>query len=404
MLFLIAWRNLWRNRTRSLIIAASVALGMWAGSFITAIYYGMGDSRLRIAIDHEVSHIQIHHQRFSDDQEAKLNMPEDSLRQILQHVPEIKSFSLRSVAPGMLATTSGSQGIQVNGVEPADEEATRGMAGSVREGQYLDSASRNIVLISTKLAGKLKLELGNKIVLTLLDTAGSITAGAFRIGGLYQTENAPLDERNVFVRKTDLDRLIGTAGRVHEAAILLRRDEDLDSTYTDLSRRFPQYKVQRWEAISPETALVISSLDTYSLVFIIIILLALSFGIINTMLMAVLERTREIGVLMAIGMNKFRIFGMVVLETILLAVIGAPIGLAVAWVNIAWLHHTGMDLGPMMGETLRDFGYAAVIYPVLPWGNVAQMIQLVIATATLAAIFPAIKALRLRPVEAIRTL
>ena len=404
MLFLIAWRNLWRNRTRSLIIAASVALGMWAGSFITAIYYGMGDSRLRIAIDHEVSHIQIHHPRFADDQEAKLNMPEDSLRQALQQVTSIKAFSLRSVAPGMLATTSGSQGIQVNGVEPAAEEATRGMAGSVREGQYLDSAGRNIVLVSTKLAGKLNLELGNKIVLTLLDTAGAITAGAFRIGGLYQTENAPLDERNVFVRKTDLDRLIGTAGRVHEAAILLRRDEDLDSTYAELSRRFPQYKVQRWEAISPETALVISSLDTYSLVFIMIILLALSFGIINTMLMAVLERTREIGVLMAIGMNKFRIFGMVVLETILLAIIGAPIGLAVAWVNIVWLHHTGMDLGPMMGETLRDFGYAAMIYPVLPWKNVAQMIQLVIAAATLAAIFPAIKALRLRPVEAIRTL
>ena len=404
MLFIIAWRNLWRNRTRSLIIATSVALGMWAGTFIMAIYFGMGEARLRIAIDHEVSHIQVHHPGFADDKEAKYNMSVDSLEQIFGAMPAIKAFSLRSVSAGMLATTSGSQGIQVNGVQTEAEQATRALRDAVKQGDYLDPERRNQVLVSTKLAKKLKLDPGNKIVLTLLDTANNITSGAFRIAGLYQTENAPLDELNVFIRKADLDRLIGTAGRTHEAAILLHNDGDLDSVYANVKQQLPRMQIQRWQEISPETALVLSSLDTYSLIFIFIILLALSFGIINTMLMAVLERTREIGMLMAVGMNQLRVFGMVVWETVLLAVVGAPIGLLAAWATTLWLGHTGINLGAVMGESLRDFGYASIIYPILPWHNVVQTLELVLLTAVVAAIFPAIKALRLKPVEAIRAL
>lgn len=402
MLFIIAWRNLWRSRARSLIIIVSVALGMWAGTFINAIYFGMGKSRMRIAIDHEVSHIQIHHPKFGDDQEAKYSMNTDSLHTVLDKQSGVRAFSLRSVASGMLATTSGSRGIRVNGVDPTSEHATRNLAGFVRQGNYLNPEQRNRVLVSTKLAEKLKLDIGNKIVVTLLDTAGAITSGAFRICGLYQSENAPQDELNIYVVKADLDRLIGTAGRIHEAAVLLQDDDALNQVFTDLQQTLPQVKVERWQELSPDTDLVLSSLDTYTLVFMAIILLALSFGIINTMLMAVLERTRELGVLMAVGMNKWRIFGMVVSETVILSFIGAPAGLMVAWLTIHWLNRTGIDLSVIMGEVMRDFGYATVIYPELPWHNVIQTLELVVLAALLAAVFPAWKALRLRPVDAIR--
>lgn len=402
MIFLIAWRNLWRNRSRSFIIIFSVALGMWAGAFINAVYFGMGKSRMRIAIDHEVSHIQIHHPKFGDDQEAKYSMNAESLHTVLDKQSGVRAFSLRSVASGMLATTSGSRGIRVNGVDPTSEHATRNLAGFVRQGNYLNPEQRNRVLVSTKLAEKLKLAIGNKIVVTLLDTAGAITSGAFRICGMYQSENAPRDELNIYVVKADLDRLIGTAGRIHEAAVLLQDDGTLDQVYTDLKQTLFHLKVERWQDLSPDTDLVLSSLDTYALVFMSIILLALSFGIINTMLMAVLERTRELGVLMAVGMNKWRIFGMVVSETVMLAIIGAPAGLLIAWLTINWLNRTGMDLSVLMGEVMRDFGYATVIYPELPWHNVIQTLELVVLAAMLAAVFPAWKALRLRPVDAIR--
>ena len=120
------------------------------------------------------------------------------------------------------------------------------------------------------------------------------------------------------------------------------------------------------------------------------------------MLMAVLERRREIGMLMAIGMNRLRIFGMIVFETLLLALVGCPVGLAIAWITVEWLGKTGINLSNIAGNVMKDFGFAAVIYPVLPLGKIAQIILLTAGTALLASIFPAWKALRLRPAEAIR--
>lgn len=401
MLFQIAWRNLWRNPARSLLIALSVAIGIWSGAFIIAIYYGMGDSRLRIAIDHEVSHLQAHHPRFSDDRESQYYFDTDSVAVLLRRLPGIKSFSLRSIAPGMLATASGSQGVQINGITPADESATRALGSFVREGVYLDTTMHNPILVSGRLADKMHLKIGRKVVLTFLDTASNVTSGAFRVCGLYTSENAPLDELNVFLLKPDLDELLGLQGQAHEAAVLLHRDEDIDTVFAQLRAGLPALEIKKWQDISPETYLVVSSLDSYAIIYIVIILIALAFGIINTMLMAVLERTREIGVLMAVGMNKIRVFGMVMLETFLLTLIGTPVGLFAAWLFILWLGRAGIDLS-FAEQVMQDFGYGSVIYPFLPLGSVFQIIRLVVLTAILSAIFPALKALRLRPVEAIR--
>lgn len=368
-----------------------------------AIYFGMGNSRLRIAIDNEVSHLQVHHPKFKDDQEAKFNFSEDSLRHLLESQPLIKAFSLRTVTTGMLANASGSQGIQVNGIDTAAENATRSLRRFVVEGNFFDTTGRNPILIGRKLADKLNIPLKGKVVLTLLDTVNTITAGAFRVVGIYETANAPQDERNAFVLKSDLDRLIGTEGRAHEAAVLLNRDEDLQPAFTVLKNAMPGLKVETWEDISPETALVVSSLDTYNLIFIAIILLALSFGIVNTMLMAVLERMREIGVLMALGMSRLRLFGMVLLETVLLTMVGAPLGILAAYATVAWVGKAGIDLSTVAGDTMKDFGYAVVIYPELPLNSVGQVLYLVFIAALLSAIYPAWKAIRLHPVEAIRS-
>lgn len=402
MLFQIAWRNLWRNRMRSILIASSVAIGMWAGAFIIAIYFGMGNGRLRIAIDHEISHLQIHHPLFSEDQEAQFCYKTDDLRATLQTIPGIAAMSFRSVTNGMLATASGSQGVQINGITPDEEQVTRQLGSFVRDGNYLDTSMQSRILVSHRLAGKMKLRVGQKVVLTFLDTASNITSGAFRVCGLYTSENAPLDERNVFILKMQLDELLGLQGQAHEAAILLKNDDALDSMYTRLTGLLPGLEVKKWQDLSPETALIVSSLDSYAMIYIVIILIALAFGIVNTMLMAVLERTREIGVLMAVGMNKARIFGMVMLETILLTLMGAPLGLLAAWLCVFWLGRTGIDLSAVAGQVMQDYGYASIIYPELPVKSIWQIIQLVIVAAVFSAIFPAMKALRLKPVEAIR--
>ena len=402
MLFLIAWRNLWRHRTRSIALIASVALGVWAGAFIVSLYYGMGNERVRIAIEQEVSHLQIHHPAFRDDYDVAFNFDLDSVAAAVRATPGLKAYSLRTNVQGMLANAAGSNGVQINGVDPAAEDATRRLKGFVKNGTYFVDGKKNQVLVGKKLADKMKLAPGGKIVLTFQDPMQSITSGAFRIAGIYESANAPLDERNVYVRRTDLEALLGTPGRGTEAAILLTGENELPAAMDALRQTLPGLEVDDWRSISPETALVMSSLDISSIIIISIILLALAFGIINAMLMAVLERTREIGMLMAVGMTRLQLFGMVVLETLLLTLAGCPIGFAFAWLLNAWLSKTGIDLSGIAGNLMKGFGYGAVIYPDLPADKVWLILQIVFITALLASVFPAWKALSLRPAEAIR--
>lgn len=399
---MLSWKNLWRHRARSLAIIFSVVLGTWAGAFILSIYYGMAEGRVNIAIEQEVSHLQAHHPNFRDEFEAKWHFTEGRMDSLLPKMPGLKSYSLRSQAQGMLANASGSNGVQINGVDPEREDATRGFKAMVKTGDYFDPAKHNQVLVGKKLAEKMKLAPGAKVVLTFQDSRQEIVSGAFRVVGLYESPNAPLDERNVYLRRIDLNALLGTPGGVMEAAVLLSGEEQVAESLAWWKANCPDLQIEDWRSISPEVALVMSSIDVSSMIILVIILIALAFGIVNTMLMAVLERRREIGMLMAIGMNRLRIFGMIVFETLLLALVGCPVGLAIAWITVEWLGKTGMDLSNIAGNAMKDFGYSAVIYPVLPFGKIAQIILLTAGTALLASFFPAWKALRLRPAEAIR--
>ncbi|MBP8240600.1 MAG: ABC transporter permease [Saprospiraceae bacterium] len=399
---MLSWKNLWRHRARSLAIIFSVVLGTWAGAFILSIYYGMAEGRVNIAIEQEVSHLQAHHPNFRDEFEAKWYFTEGRMDSLLPKMPGLKSYSLRSQAQGMLANASGSNGVQINGVDPEREDATRGFKAMVKTGDYFDPAKRNQVLVGKKLAEKMKLAPGAKVVLTFQDSKQEIVSGAFRVVGLYESPNAPLDERNVYLRRVDLNALLGTPGGVMEAAVLLSGEEQVAESLAWWKANCPDLQIEDWRSISPEVALVMSSIDVSSMIILVIILIALAFGIVNTMLMAVLERRREIGMLMAIGMNRLRIFGMIVFETLLLALVGCPVGLAIAWITVEWLGKTGINLSNIAGNVMKDFGFAAVIYPVLPLGKIAQIILLTAGTALLASIFPAWKALRLRPAEAIR--
>jgi putative ABC transport system permease protein len=402
MLILIAWRNLWRHRTRSLVIIASVALGIWAGAFIVSLYYGMGNERVRIAIEQEVSHLQVHHPGFQDDHDVAFHFNRDSLAAVLRKVPGLRAFSQRLTAMGMLANAAGSNGVQINGIDPAAESDTRGLHGFVVAGAYFDAGRRHQILVGKKLADKMKLAPGAKVVLTFQDREQHITSGAFRIAGIYETANAPLDERNVYVRRDELGDLLGLPEQATEAAVLLHDDAQVPEAFAFLRNKLPELLVEDWQSVSPETALVMSSLDLSSFIIIGIILLALAFGIINTMLMAVLERTHEIGMLMAVGMTKGRLFGMVVLETAFLTLVGSPIGIALALLVNAWLSKTGIDLTAVAENVMKGFGYGAVIYPDLPEEKVWQILVIVCLTALLASVFPAWKALRMKPAEAIR--
>lgn len=405
MLIQMAWRNIWRNKVRSLVIITSVSLGLVAGIFVLAMYEGMLQSRVRAVIETEVAHLQVHHPKFKDDYEARYSIELDTNQiEVLKQLQLVKAMARRSVTQGMLATSTGSSGVQVFGVEPKQENLVSQLESKLIDGRNFDSTKRNQTLIGKKLADKMQLKIGSKIVLTFTDREGTIVSAAFRVAGIYQTDNTPLDERNVYVKLADLNRLIGMNDEFHELAILLKSDNARESAKASLQKILDGYQVETWQEISPETRLMIETTNQYSVIFIGIIMLALAFGIINTMLMAILERSREIGMLVALGMNRARLFLLVLWETVLLTMVGVPFGLIAAWFIVGYYNNVGIDISGFSGEAMSGFGFSSMIRPEFPWSQLLMVIYIVIGTALFASVFPSYKALRLQPVDAMRRL
>jgi ABC-type lipoprotein release transport system permease subunit len=403
MIFILAWRNIWRNKMRSIVIMLSVAIGLFAGVAVLALYKGMLHSRVRTVIDAEVAHLQIHDPSFKKDYEpAYILQQGDTILKVLHSMPEVKAVAARSITQGMLATTTGSAGVQINGVQPQEEYEVSQLKKKIIEGDGFRQGKKNEILIGKKLADKMKLKTGSKLVLTFTDSAAGMVSAAFRVAAIYRSDNAPLDERNVYVEKKTLNELLNIGTGFHEIALLLFHDEDLNPVQQELQKYFPAYQVETWRQISPETDLMVNTVDVYSYIIMVIIMFALAFGIINTMLMAILERTREIGMMTALGMNRVRLFFLVLLETIFLTISGTPIGLATAWLATNYFNKNGLDLSGMGKEMMSSFGYSTLIYPEFPSDKIIIVMVIVIGTSLLSCLFPALKALSLQPVEALR--
>ncbi|MCL9809011.1 ABC transporter permease [Flavobacterium luminosum] len=402
MLIKIAGRNLWRNKKRSVIIISAVSIGLWAGTFLTAFYNGMIEQRINTAIGKEVSHLQLHHPKFRSDYDIQYYLPDSQkMLQTIESDSLVKIAAGRVMLKGMIASAAGSSGITINGVQAEKENSLTKLQSKIIKGSYFDAEKSNEIIISEKIRKKLKLEINKKAILTFQDKEGNLAAEAFRIIAIYKTINAPYDESNVFVKNTAVDSLAGIPNGFNEIAVLLKSNATLDESLAQLQQKFPNTEIKSWKEITPELGLTVSVADQMTLIFMGIILAALAFGIVNTMMMAVLERTREIGMLLALGMNKFKIFIMILLETFFLILAGCPIGIILALLTVAITNKTGLDLSSYT-ETYSSFGYDSVIYPSLTWNQLQTVLLLVILTAFISALFPAKRALQLNPAESLK--
>ncbi len=403
MLVQIAWRNIWRNKTRSFVVIGSIMIGLWASIFILAFAWGLYKNNIDESVSRQLSHIQIHHPEFTHQQESKFVIEHsDSILSLLQKDDRVQAASARTITKGMITSPTTATGVTVYGISPAAEEKQIGLNDNLIEGDYFESGKSNEIFIGEKLAKKLKIKLRSKVVVTFTDIESNMVSAAFRVGGIYRSRNLSLDEVNVYVQKQSLDNLLGLkSSESNELAILLKNESELDSFKSDVQLMVPHKKVEDWMDLSPELELVIESFHLYTYIITGIILLALTFGIVNTMLMSVLERIRELGMLMAIGMNKRKIFSMIMLETLFLTLIGCPVGLLVGWLSVLVLGSIGINIA-IFSEGLASYGFSSIIYPALDSQNYWTVAIMCLITALLSAIYPAFRALQLNPAESIR--
>jgi ABC-type lipoprotein release transport system permease subunit len=408
----MAWRNIWRNPTRSLVVIGAVSIGIWAAIALSGFTQGIVKSYVNNAVENIISHVQIHHPAFLGEYEVEHYLPDAlALERALREQEGVEAASIRTLSNAMIASSRGTRGVRIKGVVPEDEARVSGLRENIIEGDYFPEDGRNPLLIGSNLAEKLGVKLRSRVVLTFQDLDGEITSAAFRIVGVFKTGNNPFDQGHVFVRRDDLNRLLvppaDTAraampeALAHEAALMTRNLREVDALAIGLRAQFSDLEVRTYREISPDINLYEEQLGSISLVYLVIIMLALVFGIINTMLMAVLERIKELGMLMAIGMNKLRVFSMILLEAMLLGLVGLPIGLLLSYLTISRLENRGIDLSAY-ARSLENYGMSPIIYFEVDPAVYLQVGIGVLITSLLAAIYPALKAIRLRPIEALQ--
>lgn len=403
MIFSISWRNIWRNKVRSLVIITAIALGIFAGVLSAAFFKGMADQRVQKVINTELSYIQVHKKGFRQNSDFS-NYINDADKQVdeIEKFQHVTGVSKRILVQSMVASAETASGVMIMGVDLEMEKKVTTIDKKIIEGEYFEGVSRNPVVVGKKLAEKLNLKVKSKVVITLQDLNNNITSGAFRVAGIFSTDNNMYDESHIFIRFDDMARLTDfPETAAHEIAINIDNNDNLLLVQNQVSNIAVGEEVMNWKELSPEMSYLTEIMDLYMYIFIVIILLALLFGIINTMLMVVMERTKELGMLMAIGMNKRRIFSMIVLESILLSLTGGIIGIFVGAFASWYFGLHPIDLS-MWAEGYQQLGYDAFVYTSIQPGLLFNVTLMVIFTGVVAAIYPAYKALKNNPADALR--
>ncbi len=402
MLLTLAWRNIWRNKRRSLIVMLSIIVGVMMVFFTNGFMNGMLFQMLKNQISSSVSHILIHKKGFNDNKVIQSYIPDPVLvENIIKDQVGIKSYSKKLISFGLLSSATNSSGVFLNGVNPSDEANVTKIKESIIKGTYLTTNKRDLV-IGKKLAEKLEVEVGDKVVVMANTPDGSIGAEMFRIVGIYKTFSSEFDKAFIYANKSITQQMLEVENKEYEFAIICDDYKQADIIKEKIKAQLPDnYEVLSYIDLLPMIIFQIDMSKNWMWILNIIVGVALIFGIINTMLMSVYERIQEIGVLMSIGMKNKKIISMITLEAFILGVIGTIGGVLFSLLVMWPFYNSGINLA-VFSEGLNSFGIGAVIYPVLNIDDFAATLIILPIVSVLAALYPAYKAIKLEPVYAIR--
>jgi ABC-type lipoprotein release transport system permease subunit len=401
IIFRLAWRNLWRNNRRTLIMLTAIVVGVWAMIFMTALMRGMVDDMVKDGVSALPGHVQIHHPDFRDDPTIANVMapPEGELLETLNR-PEVVAWTTRVRVPAVISSERDTRGVTLVGIEPNRERGISFVARDVTEGRFLESRDDRGLVVGRKLVERLETGLGKRVVIMSQDQNNEIADRGFRIVGIFESKLEQYEEGYVFAGEGAIQDLLGVGDDVSEVAVLGSDYRDIEGLYRMVvNATGSDVEVRPWYELDSYLGSMLAVMDGFVVVWIVVVFLALSFGLVNTLVMAVFERVREIGLMLALGMTPRNILFQIVAESILLLVIGLVIGNVGAWATIEPLKD-GIDLS-IVGEGMEYFGTASMLYPALYLKDVILANVIVIVLGFFASLSPAWRASRYDPVQAI---
>ncbi len=400
----MAWLNLWRNPRRTAILLCAMAAGLVGILFSMAFVNGWIRQLVADSVGTYEGHVKILAKGYNDNPVIENNFePSEKIRSALADDPRVKGWVPRVAVQGLLSTPEHSLVVTILGTDPVREREVSTACRMLIEGRALSAEGAGEILLGQDLAEKIKKGLGKKVVLMSQQLGGEIGTGAFRAAGIFDVGNGSYNESTVYVALGEAQRMLNLGARVTEISVLLHDIEQSDAVAADLATRLDDQalKVLTWRQRLLYVHESLKMMDQYTWIYYAIFYLAMAFGIVNTLMISIGERTHEIGVLMAVGMTRTRLMAMILLESFFIAVVAVVVGLAAGSALTGWFNVRGIDLSAF-SEGLDLYGMAHVIRPVLVSADVVSAVTGTFAISIMFSLLPAWRAARLVPVEALR--
>ncbi len=404
----MGWRNLWRNKRRSLIeltsIAGSIFFAIFMNNLAKGSYAQMVDDGVRMGS----GHIGLYRSQYLELRKTDLTFEADTLISAIEQEPSVDAVYPRLHVPALIRSSRESRASIVIGLDFAREKDNNPILKKrhISEGELPSDKDRRGALMGAMLANELGLKVGKKFVIMAQGRDGEIVSRLFRISGLIRTNARMIDAGMVILPRKVLGDFLGKAGNVHEIAVMLHDHKKIKKAMPgigNIARSQPDVDAFQWEDAMPDMANAIK-MDYVGLqIMVVFMYLIVGIGTINTLLMSVMERTREFGVIRAIGLSKSGVRKMVLSEAFVLAVTGVVLGIVLSVITGLYTSTHGIDYS----FALKDKGIGGILvdpimYSAWDWPTMLTLGVCMIVLAIIASLYPAHYLLKIQPSDSMR--
>ena len=400
----LAWRNIWRNPRRTAVILTAVIIGVWSMIFLGALMRGIAVGMVKNGIATLTGHIQIHHRGYREDPSIENSMFDLQVieKALSENLSPGSQWTRRVRVNAIANNARHSSGVILVGIDPPAEARISFIGSSISKGEYLTQDDLNGILVGEALLQKFETKIGRKLVLMSQDKEQEIASRAFRIVGVFRAEMESTEKQFVFVSRSAAQKMLKLDKGISEIAILLAAGHENHEVYQNLKPALPanQFEVHSWRELLPFQTAYLKILDGFMWFWFLVVFVAMGFGIVNTTLMAVFERMREFGLMKALGMRPWWILREVLVESFLLLICGLTVGNLLGFLSIYALSGSGIDLSALAAGA-EYAGMSRIIYPAIATKDVMVANSTVLLLGLLVSLYPAIKASRFTPVQAL---
>ena len=398
-------RNIWRNPRRTLITATGAAFAVFAYVLLFGYYDGFSEQAIDTATRYLTGHIQVERKGFRTNlaPELSIDRPTDVIAAI-RRVSGVTGVAPRVQAQAIASSASKSEGIALIGIDPSAEGRVTFTSQTVRQGSPLQTGRDRDVIIGRKLAEKLDVRLGEKIVIMAQAADGELGTAAYRVSGIFATESSAFDGTIAYVTLPAAQRLLALGSRVSTVNIRLNSRDNVNAVAGQLDAALATggYTAVPWQGLMPSLDEMVRVLQVIRSIVMVIVLLVAVMAIMNTVFMSIAERTRELGVMLALGTKPWAVVRMVLYETAATIILAAGIGYTIGVALVSYLGHAGLDLSMFFQNYDAIPGLTGIIYPRLVWASIIGPGILLLFGSLLASMYPAGQAARLDPAPALR--